>query len=276
MGNFARSFDSAGLSGEYEQWSFAMRTVLAVLTAIACYNGIEITVIIISVFKKYSGLYFWSLFASSFVGVVPYSIGFLLKFFNLSTIWLSLSLLTVGWYCMVTGQSLVLYSRLHLVIHSDRTLRNVLIMIIVNAVSLHIPTTFFTFGANVRSEKIFVTGYGVMERIQMTGFCIQEFVISGLYIFAVMKLLALFPDTSKRKLMHQLLLINTVIVIMDIALLVIEFSNFYAIQITLKGVVYSIKLKLELAVLSNLVDLIQPRRHQSMASSAVNYSDRLC
>jgi hypothetical protein len=38
---------------------------------------------------------------------------------------------------------------------------------------------------------------------------------------------------------------------MDIALLGVEFANLYIIEVTFKGVVYSIKLKLEFAVLGN-------------------------
>jgi hypothetical protein len=36
---------------------------------------------------------------------------------------------TIGWWSMVTGQSIVLYSRLHLVVSNQRVLRRVLIMI---------------------------------------------------------------------------------------------------------------------------------------------------
>ncbi len=38
---------------------------------------------------------------------------------------------------MVTGQALVLHSRLHLIVRSQRKLRLVLIMIIVNAIIVH-------------------------------------------------------------------------------------------------------------------------------------------
>lgn len=47
---------------------------------------------------------------------------------------------------MVTGQSLVLYSRLHLVVR--RKLPWVLTMIIVNAVLLHGGTTVLVFGVS--------------------------------------------------------------------------------------------------------------------------------
>ena len=49
----------------------------------------------------------------------------------------------VSWWCMVTGQALVLYSRLHLVERNKRVLRGVLVMIITNFFILHLPIMVF-------------------------------------------------------------------------------------------------------------------------------------
>ena len=60
---------------------------------------------------------------------------------------------------------------------------------------------------------------------------------------------------NKRKFLYQLVAINIIIIILDITLLSCEFANLYIIETTFKGVVYSIKLKLEFAVLGQLVQL---------------------
>jgi hypothetical protein len=57
---------------------------------------------------------------------------------------------------------------------------------------------------------------------------------------------------------------------MDVALLGVEFANLYIIEATFKGVVYSIKLKLEFAVLGKLVNFVtsnqsRPTRKLSVA-----------
>lgn len=62
------------------------------------------------------------------------------------------------------------------------------------------------------------------------------------------------PNT--RKLLYQLFTINLLIILMDIALLGVEFPNPYIIEATFKGVTYSIKLKLEFAVLGILVHFV--------------------
>lgn len=57
--------------------------------------------------------------------------------------------------------------------------------------------------------------------------------------------------------MRQLLLINVVVIIMDIGLLGMEYASLFLVQAITKGVFYSIKLKLELAILNRLVKIVQ-------------------
>lgn len=140
---------------------------------LSVYNAVELNVLVLVNFTRYAGLYFWSLLIAS-LGIIPYGLGFLLKFFSLavgSSRWGSIVLLTVGWYAMVTGQSVVLWSRLHLLVEHGNILRWTKWMIIVNAIILHLPTTILTFGSNgdIHLQQ-FVTGYNVYEKVQMVGF----------------------------------------------------------------------------------------------------------
>ncbi|KAL4811471.1 hypothetical protein BDV18DRAFT_9855 [Aspergillus unguis] len=251
-----------GITGGYLGDSLGIKITIATLTGITWYNAIELIALVFVTFSDYRGLYFWSLLISSSIGLIPYSLGFLLKFFNLTTAtWLSVTFITIGWYCMVTGQAVVLYSRLHLVVPNQRILRRVLAMIIINVIILHFPTTVLTYGSNLVEEsngrRGYITGYNVMEKIQMTGFCIQEFVISALYIWETTRMLRLDPDRGKRKIMYQLVAINLIIILMDVGLLVVEYMDLYIMETMIKGVVYSVKLKLEFAVLGKLVFLVR-------------------
>lgn len=56
--------------------------------------------------------------------------------------------------------------------------------------------------------------------------------------------------------MKQLILINVVIIVMDLGLLGLECASLYILETLLKGVIYSIKLKLEFAILSKLVKFV--------------------
>ncbi|KAJ5183533.1 hypothetical protein N7492_001149 [Penicillium capsulatum] len=259
MGNISAAGD--GITNDYSDASLGIQITIATLAGITWYNAFELVVLVFVTFAQYHGLYFWSLMIASGLGLIPYSLGFLMKFFNLTTAtWLPVTLLTIGWWCMVTGQSVVLYSRLHLVLSNQRILRRVLLMIIVNAVLLHLPTTVLTYGSNLSARpraQTYIDGYEIMEKIQMTGFCLQEFIISGLYIWETVRMLRLDPDRTKRKIQYQLLIINLIIIIMDLGLLVAEYMDYYVMETMLKGAVYSIKLKLEFAVLGKLIHLVQ-------------------
>jgi len=61
--------------------------------------------------------------------------------------------------------------------------------------------------------------------------------------------------------MRQLVFINIVIIIMDTALLSIEYASLYLLETVAKGVCYSIKLKLEFAILSRLVKFVEGADH---------------
>ena len=164
-------------------------------------------------------------------------------------------------------------------------------MIIVNGVILHSITTVLTFGSNSNSLpdtalRRFVRGYSIMEKTQMVIFFVQELVLSAIYIREAIRLLKLsetvqgdaqslengtnhghLKNAHVRKTMFQLLAINVIIITMDLALLGVEFANLYLIETTLKGVVYSIKLKLEFAVLGKLVRLVRDRTTSDESSN---------
>jgi hypothetical protein len=172
-------------------------------------------------------------------------------------------------------------------------------MIIVNGILLHSITTVLTFGSNSNSLspktlQRFVNGYSIMEKTQMVGFFLQELILSAIYIREAVRLLKLsetvhddarsfqedsghghLKNSRVRKTIYQLLAINVIIIIMDLALLAVEFANLYLIETTLKGVVYSIKLKLEFAVLGKLVQFVRNRAASSGSSDPRQHSHTL-
>ncbi|GAB7352091.1 hypothetical protein MBLNU459_g2591t1 [Dothideomycetes sp. NU459] len=252
----------AGITGGYNGNSITLKIFIAFFAGLAMYNAIELTFMIFLAFNRYRGLYFWSLLLSG-LGIIPYALGFLLKFFEItqgSSKWLAVFLLTIGWYPMITGESIVLWSRLHLIVSGEKGEKILFYtkwMIIIDAIIFHIPTTVLTFGSNSNTDThVFETGYNIMEKIQMIGFFIQEVVLSTIYITETVKILRTSLKPHTRKTMKQLILINIVIIIMDLALLGLECASLYILETLLKGVVYSIKLKLEFAILSKLVRFV--------------------
>ncbi|KAF2793721.1 hypothetical protein K505DRAFT_305361 [Melanomma pulvis-pyrius CBS 109.77] len=286
-----------GISGGNFDVYGADRTIprsMTAFTAIAWYNAAEILVLIFFVFKKYSGLYFWSLVGAT-LGVVPYATGAWLKQNNVShNNHVTEALLTLGWVIMVPGQSLVLYSRLHLISSNERLLRAILYTILTTAVVLCVPTATLNLRQYTKHPEAYTRGYVVMEKIQMSIFTAQEVFISLFYCWEVRRVLQLIAPSAApasashpasfafapsyhhkaggrqtRKAMWQLVAMNVLLLVLDAVLLAVEFQNLYMIQTTFKSLVYSVKLKVEFAVLSQIKGVMKTRSAQSSLTLAI-------
>ncbi|KAK3639190.1 hypothetical protein LTR56_008781 [Elasticomyces elasticus] len=186
------------------------------------------------------------------------------------------------WPAMVTGQSLVLYSRLGVVLGPgyEKLLRTLKWVIIVDAVVNHGGTIILTFGSYYLSPTPeWIEAYNIQHKIQRTCFTIQECVLSGLYIWRALHILRTSAAVRGRRqtilLMWQLIAINLVILGLDIFVLVEEFAALvspiwrhpasdtadvlllqqHAVKQAVKAMTYAIKLKLEFAVLGRLVEV---------------------
>jgi hypothetical protein len=258
----------SGITGGYHG-DLTLKLIIVFCLGLAMYNAVELVVLVFLTFTRYSGVYFYSLLVAS-IGIVPYGIGFVLKFFQITTdSYAYVTLITIGWYCMVTGQSVVLWSRLHLILRGERgewVLKWIKWMIIIDAVILHIPTTVLTYGSNA-ALPVFVRGYNVMEKIQMSGFFVQETLISSIYMYEAVRLLQTSLQPTARNLLYQLFAINFIIILMDLGLVGLECASLYVLQVIIKPMIYSIKLKLEFAVLSRLVQFVAGGRRASNSAS---------
>jgi hypothetical protein len=250
-----------GISVEFEP-TIATAMILSSFAAIAIYNVIELTFIIIATFKRRRGLYFWSFVVATW-SIAVYVLGFIFKFFSIiPERMISVTMIALGWCGMVTGQSVVLYSRLHLVVRDYKILRSVLAMIITDALICHIPIVVLVYGSNSDNPAPFVKPYSIYEKVQITIFFIQEVFISGLYVWATWT--ALEPAGTilakdLRKAMKHLIWINVIIIFLDLTVLATEYSGHYEVQVLYKGALYSTKLKLEFRILNQLVSLTKTR-----------------
>jgi hypothetical protein len=269
------SQEPEGLVGGYQGDSTVIKVIMGVLVAIVLYNAVELTVLILTTFRRYQGLYLWSLALSATVGLITSGIGNLLHFFDIGPLSLALALSNIGFYFLVPAQSVVLYSRVHLVVFNQRLLRFLLRAVILNGIFFAILVTIMSFGSAFKQTGPWNAGYKVVERLQVIWFCVQEFVISMLYIRETVKLLQLHPANNRRRknTMYQLLAINILIIVMDILVVAIEFLGLYYIQVLLKDTIYSIKLKLELAVLGKLTTIVEAGHIELIQSIHDNWYD---
>lgn len=231
---------------------FAESTAVACLISIAWYNALELLVLCFSTFKRYGGLYFWSLLIAS-VSIIPFGLGYILIIYDVYTNMFPVAMELVAWVGMVIGQSMVLWSRLHLVVYDPRILRATLVMIIVNGIIFHVPASVLEFGVHSNKSQLFDRGFNIFERIQLVGFSIQEIILSLIYSREAIRLLGLRPRAHYRGTLVQLLVVNLAMILMDAAVIGAQYSGLFDVHVALKSFVYSVKLKLEYAILGKLV-----------------------
>ncbi|KAJ5433569.1 uncharacterized protein N7458_012725 [Penicillium daleae] len=249
--------------------------------AIGAFNALETGIVTFDTFKHYRGLYFWSMQVASW-GILLHAIPAMIRFVSVApSLPMSIPFI-IGWYAMVTGQAFVLYSRLHLVVSDIKKLHWVLWMIISNALILHIPMTALFFGLS-KNNATLARPAAIFDRIQLTGFCIQDFIICGIYIREALRALGPVLEVrgkQGRNVICHLIWVNVLVVILNCLLLIVEYKLHY-VEVSFRTVVYSIKLKLEFSVLNRLRSLTrtqpcvcqQPQQQQPAGGGPRRSSD---
>ena len=94
-----------------------------------------------------------------------------------------------------------------------------------------------------------------MERLHITAFGVQELVLSALYIWGAAEFLRTSLRPHSRRIVLELITINVILSIIDVAGITLEYCNLFFFDVAFKMASYSIKLKLEFAILSKLMAL---------------------
>jgi hypothetical protein len=131
-----------------------------------------------------------------------------------------------------------------------------------NYPQLHTSTIIVRLAAYYgNSQPAFRAAWSYLEKFQMTVFVLQECLISAIYLLETTKLLRIMKRNTTRRTISELFTINVFIIFLDVGLLVVEYLDLVAYEQTFKGAIYSIKLKLEFAILGKLVKIVRNGRH---------------
>ncbi|KAI4655159.1 uncharacterized protein J4E79_008224 [Alternaria viburni] len=229
--------------------------VVIVFLALAVSHTLEVFVKIFRLFRTYHGVYFYTLIAAS-VGIAIHAFGYFIRNYGISdSAPLEIALACGGGMLMITGQSIVLWSRLHLISSGKRDWW-LLCMIIAACIIVQGGATALFAGSNSPNPKRWLQIYEKWEIFQVTWFVFQECLISGLYIyrtFALMRSSAAFRGPHAKRVFNHLIIVNTVVILLDVTILVLQYIGLYEIQTSWKTLAYAIKLKLEFEVLNQLI-----------------------
>jgi hypothetical protein len=120
----------------------------------------------------------------------------------------------------------------------------------------HVPVTILFIGSNSGDPSQFIDTFNIYERIQLIGFTIQESTISAVYIWQAhvnLQPILNVKGADGKYLIRHLIALFIAVLVLDISLILSEYTNNFEIQTTYKPVVYSVKLKVEFIVLNELL-----------------------
>ncbi|KAI8941142.1 hypothetical protein NX059_002379 [Plenodomus lindquistii] len=225
--------------------------------ALAIWNAFEVFISTFRRFHRYTGLYFYSLIAAS-AGIPLHALGYFFRFYDISkSVPLQTVLVCGGGMLMITGQSIVLWSRLHL-ISPGRKDRWLLCMIVCACIIVQGgATVLFTASTIEKSSPVFLDVYQIWEPFQCSWFAFQECLISGIYIYRTSKLMrssAVFRGKATKRLFNHLMIVNAIIIAFDVTIVTFQFVNLFYYQTSWKTFAYAVKLRLEFDILQKLVD----------------------
>lgn len=223
-----------------------------IMYTIGAFTALEVGISSLNLFKRHRGLYFWSMQIAAW-GIVLHTIPSLVMFVDPKNILPSTIIASIGWGCMVNGQPLVLYSRLHLVVADISRFRWILWMIIINAFIIYVTMATLVFGFSVGHENFALPAF-IWNRTHVFILHAQDLIICVIYIRearrALGPIMAIRGKEGKRVINH--LIIISVIVILLNTLDVVITWRVAIFAAPMKTVIYGLKLKLEFAILNRL------------------------
>jgi hypothetical protein len=225
--------------------------------AVTYWICIELFVLTFITFKRYTGVYFWSILLST-IGVILSNTGFFLtELPNPSTTTAKLSMIYVGYVLSQTGSALVIWARLHLVLRDRRILKGVLILIIVEGIVCHpLLIAFTSLLVNNFNLKYF-HAVKTMEFFNMFVFAAQETLLSGLYIFYTARFLGSGYDMHTRKVIGLLVLVQVLVIGLECIKIAILCLGLHIIEGAICPLFIAIKLQCEFIVLNQLQALVK-------------------
>ncbi|KAF1838128.1 hypothetical protein BDW02DRAFT_52956 [Decorospora gaudefroyi] len=206
--------------------------------------------------------YFWSCLLCSW-GIILHCLSITLNNFKIWVDYASVVCILLTWATYVIAQSIVLYSRLKLVLKTARLGRWVGYMIVTNALMFGLGTVVFASVAQHPSmPQRLIKVAMIWDKIQLAAFFTQETIINLLYIretMAHLKSITVLTTNheSKRSTLHHLIAINIFIITLDCSLMGLCYSNFFFLQGFYKAAVYAVKLRSEFAILTQLCSALR-------------------
>ncbi|KAL2809365.1 hypothetical protein BJX63DRAFT_405942 [Aspergillus granulosus] len=225
--------------------------------AVAGYNTLELLIWIFHFFKRRRGLYFWSILIST-ISIGLFALLAFLQFFRLASFRFTGPGIAIALPAVFCAQTLVLYSRLHLITAPGALLRFVLWVIIITSIVLLLPFTILLAGLSTGNTR-FAVAERYAERYTITGTVIREVLICALYIYQSARQLEPIIElkgTAGKRIMINMIVASIAVIVLDIFALLILYQGQNGMSSAYTCMSQSVKLRMEFAVLNSLLELL--------------------
>ncbi|KAL2823716.1 hypothetical protein BDW59DRAFT_180569 [Aspergillus cavernicola] len=233
-------------------------TYLAVsFLAIAAYNTLVLLIWIFNFFKRWRGLYFWSILSGT-ISIAGFMIITILSRFQKAPSVVTGIGIALLYPCLLTSQILVLYSRLHLITTQGPILRFVLWAIIITSCILLLPFTIILIGLST-GHRQFLAPEQFIERFMIIGTVIRELILCAIYIYQAirqLKPIIAVKGRAGRKVMIHLILVIGAVIVLDAFMLTSIYIGASGLGLAYTCVAQSVKLKMEFGMLNRLLELL--------------------
>ncbi|KAL4971538.1 hypothetical protein BDW66DRAFT_155560 [Aspergillus desertorum] len=232
-----------------------------ILLSIAGYNVLELLLWIFNTFERRRGLYFASILIST-LSLAAFIVGQSLRTFGTRFGEHVAAGYIFAFSCttLLTAHILVLYSRLHFVLHNRRILRGILVMIVTTS-ALAVPAQLIvSFILMSTPRPRLARAEYFVERIVFLGATVREFIVCAIYTVQAYRNLHPIVQVKGRvgkKVLVYLMVVQVVAIVLDIGFLVQIYMDVALAANGSCALLYSIKLKMEFGVLNSLVTLLK-------------------
>lgn len=239
-------------------WNPAVYCFVAAVITLTYFLALESLLVASRTFERHSSVYFGSIVCTA-IGIILYTTGTMCGFFGLIQDPGQILGITLSAQVMIlSGFSIVIWSRLHLIIQNPEFLRGLLMLIILTSVILHGVAIPIYLVLGFYKKKVSPTKYaGFADSAVFTA---QEAFCTSLYIFKTIRFIRSPYSKNTQRTICLLVLVQLTVMATDAISWFLQVSNRILIATIMHGFFYSLKLRLEIVVLNELQDLIKAGR----------------
>jgi hypothetical protein len=211
--------------GDDELISGGHALATAGLLATGLFCGLEMLVLIGSTFRRWSGLYFWSLVIATLC-IISVNISNILYYWVLKDSCPGITLLfeVPGYLFYVPFEFLILYSRLHLVQTGEKTMRSILYIIAVEWIVVEVPLAVLTIGVTLAPTSSFGPLYLSWSKAEWMIYLALDCILSGVYVYHIRKIWGSDKDPKLRAALRQVAVMTVFIILVDAVYIALWFE----------------------------------------------------